>query len=791
MTTTKINEKIIGEMETFVRKELFDLLESLCMQQDEEFGDVTKTNFFGTHYTNPADFQFTDEEKRLMLSLAQRAGDNSSANEITTVLEQLSIEDNPNKAGISRWYFEEIVREASHTPSQDLYDDEANTHTHAILKKLLENANRNRHRPAAGYRYDREVKDWAAFIRMLAGPLGYLAIQENLCLALPSLSTINHFIQNTKVIKEGVLRPDELALYLTQRNLPLTVCISEDATRIQGRVQYDSRSNEIVGFVLPINSENGLPKPSMIKARNTEEIVSHFTRKIPTASFVNTIMAQPIGKVPPFCLLIFGTDCRFTTANVSDRWEYVVSELKKVNIEVLTVSSDSDPKFNCAMRKNALLGHSSNIFNADWFRCGNSPEPPFYVQDTTHIGTKLRNFLLKTLKNPAMLPFGDTYHVRLDHLQTLINRISKDKHQLTQTVLDVNDRQNFESVLRICDRRVTDLLKKHVSDSVATVKVLEITRNIIASFMDPELTPLERVFKMWYSVFLIRLWRNYVITKKSLTLKKNFLTSYCYICIELNAHSLILILLYLRKVNKPHLFMPLVYSSQPCESFYRQIRSFTSTYSTVANCTVKEILERINKIQLQNDISSDENSKFKFPKKLKSCDLQSPNTFEFSLPTHSEILRKIREAKKMAINDAITIGLLRDKDSDISLTCELLPYAPQADSSRETEYNRPNQIELLSILSQLKSVSLKNYAEVFDNKTMDETSSYTEVFGGSKRMIIKKTSLCWYLRKNENKLSSDRLKRVQASIKQSGTRKYRKIKIKKRKILFRNLLQKI
>lgn len=137
-----------------------------------------------------------------------------------------------------------------------------------------------------------------------------------------------------------------------------------------------------------------------------------------------------------------------------------------------------------------------------------------------------------------------------------------------------------------------------------------------------------------------------MIAKKSLTLKKNFLTSYCYICIELNAHSLILILLYLRKVNESKLFMPLLYSSQPCESFYRQIRSFTSTYSTVANCTVKERLERINKIQLQNDISSDENSKFKFPKKLKSCDLQSLNSTEFSLPTHSEILKTIKEAKK-------------------------------------------------------------------------------------------------------------------------------------------------
>lgn len=236
--------------------------------------------------------------------------------------------------------------------------------------------------------------------------------------------------------------------------------------------------------------------------------------------------------------------------------------------------------------------------------------------------------------------------------------------------------------------------------------------------------------------------------------------------------------------------MPLVYSSQPCESFYRQIRSFTSTYSTVANCTVKEILERINKIQLQNDISSDGDSIFKFPQKLKTCDSKSLKITEHSLPNHADILEVIEEAKKVAINDAITIGLLRENDSGVSLKCEVPAYDPHIASSDETEYKMPNQTKLASTLSQLRNISLNNYANVFDNNHLDETSPYTEVFGGSKRMIIKKTSLCWLLRKNENKLSSDRLKRVQKSLKHSAM-KYRKISkknIKPRHLFFRNII---
>lgn len=56
---------------------------------------------------------------------------------------------------------------------------------------------------------------------------------------------------------------------------------------------------------------------------------------------------------------------------------------------------------------------------------------------------------------------------------------------------------------------------------------------------------------------------------------------------------------------------------------------------------------------------------------------------------------------------------------------------------------------------------MKNFAEKFpDDEPVSETSPYTEVFGGNRKIVLKKQSLVWLLRKNENKLSSDRLQRV-------------------------------
>lgn len=106
--------------------------------------------------------------------------------------------------------------------------------------------------------------------------------------------------------------------------------------------------------------------------------------------------------------------------------------------------------------------------------------------------------------------------------------------------------------------------------------------------------------------------------------------------------------------------------------------------------------------------------------------------------------------------------MLDPKDSETSLKCEV-PYAPEVVIPLSIEYKQPNRNELASILSRLRSVCLRNYSDNFENKSVCESSPYTEVSGGSKRLIIKKTSLCWLLRQNEGKLSSDRLKRVHSS----------------------------
>lgn len=653
------------------------------------------------------------------------------------------------------------------TPSKSVIEHKVpNTKTHFFLNKLLSAADRNSKRKKGGYRYDSDIKRYASYLRMIAGPLAYETIQKNLEHSLPSLPSTNRYIQSTNChIVDGILRSEELLIYLKERNLPLVVSLSEDATRIQGRVQYDSYTNQLVGFTLPLNKRSGMPIPYSYPARNATEICSHFSGENSVSNFLIIVMAQPISvNAKPFCLVAFGSDNSYSAMDVANRWKNMVKELAKLGIKVLTISSDSDPRYNAAMRQLSKLGQKCSAY--ELFSCDYMSQGPFYVQDTVHIGTKLRNFILRTILNELKLPFGK-YFINWNHLNILLKNFAKDTHQLTASVLNPVDRQNFSSVLRMCHPRVIEMLK-NVKCSDATSLFLQIMNDIIESFMNQNLTALQRVRKIWYSLFMIRIWRHYIINHKNYTLKDNFLTANCYTCIELNAHSLILSIAHLDKINQPELFTPHLYESQPCEAMFRQFRSFTSTYSTVANCTVKEAESRISKIQLQNDIVHETSSLFHYPRlaKLEAQTVNKSNE-KNTLPTNVEIWKEIEQCKRNAIATAFKFGLISNRSEQISFTCKVPPYDSNASKQKLNGKKISGNANATSVIPNLKNVQLKNFADEMKQKDIDETSRFVEIIINSddKRMVVKKTSLCWLLRSECQRLSSDRLQRVRCSIK--------------------------
>lgn len=270
--------------------------------------------------------------------------------------------------------------------------------------------------------------------------------------------------------------------------------------------------------------------------------------------------------------------------------------------------------------------------------------------------------------------------------------------------------------------------------------------------------------------------------------KDAFITNNCYSCFEINAHALVILIVQLKQNNLDHLFKPELIGSQPCEAHFRQIRSMTSTYSTVVNCSMLEIIQRTSRIELMNQISHIELPQFRFPrsenhKSSAYYPQKSADSNSFLLPTLDEIIREIEIAKMEALNYAKKLGVtcsssfmcdikscdeIRiDAASQINLTDNI-----HDNSNTSTSTSAPSADN--EVLKFYKNLQLKEFSETIDLTTITEDSPYVVVRNtDGKRICVKKHSLCWLMAKSAPKTTSDRLRRVMGPITQNKKRKNR------------------
>lgn len=81
------------------------------------------------------------------------------------------------------------------------------------------------------------------------------------------------YIGNEKPrVVEGELRCKQLVEYLDHLKVRKFVWLSEDATGIINKIEYDPKFNQLIGLVLPINSNSGMPISFSFIAKTAEDI---------------------------------------------------------------------------------------------------------------------------------------------------------------------------------------------------------------------------------------------------------------------------------------------------------------------------------------------------------------------------------------------------------------------------------------------------------------------------------------------------------------------------------------
>ncbi|KAJ8669513.1 hypothetical protein QAD02_000772 [Eretmocerus hayati] len=229
-----------------------------------------------------------------------------------------------------------------------------------MIDVLFETHKANKYRDNRGNRYCRGLQMFCAFLKMTAGRLVYEILSEVFFKSIPKCSAIDEFIRKESgKIVEGHFRVDEVKKFLVDRNLPLEVSMSEDACAIISKIQYDALTDQGVGIVLPIDG-NSMPIPGSFPATTVRHIEKMF-ENARRSTLLYVYMVQPLSPdAPSFCVLMYGTDNKFTASDSINRRNHMAQEFEKRGIIVRFISSDGDPRLLKAHKIQSGLGKFQN-----------------------------------------------------------------------------------------------------------------------------------------------------------------------------------------------------------------------------------------------------------------------------------------------------------------------------------------------------------------------------------------------------------------------------------------------
>lgn len=227
-------------------------------------------------------------------------------------------------------------------------------------------------------------------------------------------------------------------------------------------------------------------------------------------------------------------------------------------------------------------------------------------------------------------------------------------------------------VWKITDSKVIQLLSK-MENTEATIAYLNLMQSVLKAFVLEATSVTERIFHAVYVVTFVRIWRQWLFDNGIST--KHFVTQNSWEGLELN---LILLLKLALDNNAENIYFM---NSQICESFFRLIRSYTSMESMVVNCSIKSILGRIHRLQLEEILMKDlnDNQNLKFPKLLSRAKHvkkaksnltreQIENTiqdaFSYAVNQAKEVEMVVQDIKLERFLTPVNINSLNDEESD-------------------------------------------------------------------------------------------------------------------------------
>lgn len=261
----------------------------------------------------------------------------------------------------------------------------------------------------------------------------------------------------------------------------------------------------------------------------------------------------------------------------------------------------------------------------------------------------------------------------------------------------------------------------------------------------------------------------------------------------MNAHAMILLIRFLKERSLDHLFCIELFNSQPCEEFFRHMRSMSPTGSSVQEFSLKEATDKVSKIELGYDIMYTKLKDMHFPRTHRLRNFYYDPTGNLTvhpLPDMNEIIKTVESARTEAKEYAGNLGI----DAPHELLFQFRTSQNENDylhdefdekhlSEVETSFNSLNiSSGIVSDSQQFEDYTAsnsnlqtenpegdRNVLKFFQNidfekysaKNVRKSNSLVDVNQtNGKTITIEKRTLVWLLSKTTTKLQSQRLRRV-------------------------------
>ncbi|CAB4433755.1 unnamed protein product [Rhizophagus irregularis] len=485
------------------------------------------------------------------------------------------------------------------------------------------------------------------------------------------------YLTNPELCYENVARFKRL---VDSINYNGPVSAMTDNTKLKSRLRYSPNLGCIIGSVFSkkeaeINTYNDIPRIiNKIKLENgMAKNVRAYILQIPlpafppvvialipnkgteTANAISQLHKQLVLGIAPqlgLCILSLGSDGAIT--------EFQAQQLI-LNIQTNEKLIIKEPQFN--------INFSCPIFN--------NVGPVVRIQDPKHAKKTARNAIMSGAR---LLTFGNS-SARFDHFLQLINQY--DSIMYKNDVINLDRQDDAAAYRTFCSSNFRQCLTADYKVKIGMegfAIYIFVIGEIIDSYLNRNIAPLERIRMVITGYFFIQLWRIHIETLSQkypefISIRQNFLANQTFAIFISLCESLILLIKAHREYYPQVPFLPWFHGSEPVEHFFGIARQLNPDFDFA------DLIQILPKISQYSRALRSKKLSFNQEKTVRQgyhFDYNTGNLEESTLeilrlwPTDEQISQTIKHSRYLACELAEFLGMIQPADIALEPNLQVL-----------------------------------------------------------------------------------------------------------------------